>query len=137
MRRYGRFIAIALVVGMVLPLVGCPLGVVVLKLCLINNSALPIVEVNLSPATSPAWGANQLAATLRAGATTCLQGISPNSYDVRAIFESKVKGQKVLTEVTAFGVGMTNAHRNITYTGATAATLQYAVSAGFLKGEDL
>ena len=50
---------------------------------------------------------------------------------------AKVKGQKVLTEVVAFGVDMTNAHRTITYTGATAAALQYAISAGYLKGEDL
>ena len=135
MRRYGRLIAIALVVGVALPLVGCP--ILVLKLCLINNSSLPILEVNLSPATNPAWGANQLAATLAAGQTTCLQGISPDTYDVRAVFESKVKSQKLLTEVVAFGIPMTNAHRNITYTGATAAALQYAVSAGYLKGEDL
>jgi hypothetical protein len=135
MRRYGRFIAIALVVGVALPLVGCPL--VVLKLCLINNSSLPIVEVNLSAATNPAWGANQLVATLAAGATTCLEGISPNTYDVRAIFESKVKSQKLLTEVVTFGVPLTNANRNITYTGMIAAALQHSVSAGYLKGEGL
>ncbi len=135
MRRYGRIIAIALVVGVALPLVGCP--IVVLKLCLINNSSLPIVEVNLAAASTNTWGANQLAATLGAGATTCLEGITPNTYDVRAVFSSKVKNQKLLTEVVAWGVAMTNANRNITYTGATAAALQYAVSAGYLKGEDL
>ena len=134
MRRYGRFIAIVLVVGAALPLVGCPLA---LKLCFINNSSLPIVEVNLSATTSPAWGANQLAARLAAGRTTCLEGITPNTYDVRAVFESKVKSQKVLTEIVAFGVPLTNAHKTITYTGATAAALQYAVSTGYLKGEDL
>jgi len=135
MRRYGRFIAIALVVGVALPLVGCP--ILVLRLCLVNNSLLPIVEANMSPTDQADWGGNLLAARLAAGRTTCIEGITPDSYDVRAVFESKVKGQKVLTEVVAFGVDMTNAHRTITYTGATAAALQYAISAGYLKGEDL
>lgn len=93
MRRYGRYLAIALVVGAALPLIGCPL--VVLKLAVQNCTdslgltGLTMTTVNVSKTSSSSWGSNMLSANVAPGSTGCIKGIQPGTYDIRVVFDNK------------------------------------------------
>lgn len=87
MRRIRRFLPVALVVAIALPLVGCPL--IVLKLCVKNETAYDLVELNISPVGDSAWGDNWLTSSIVGGASDCVNGIEPGTYDMRALFDTK------------------------------------------------
>ena len=68
--RGARFIVVALVAGSALLLMGCP--IVLLKLCALNDTAYPLVELNISPTSATVLGDNQLSDTLAPGRSMCI-----------------------------------------------------------------
>ena len=87
MRTVRRMIPVALVLGLAIPLIGCP--IVLLKICVENGTGIDLVELNVSDTGSASWGPNLLATTVATGGTACAKGIQPGTYDVRAIFDGK------------------------------------------------
>ena len=121
MRRIRRYLPIALVVGLALPLIGCPL--IVLKICVTNSTPFDIVEMNISPQSALGWGPNVLAAPIVAGGSLCMPDIEPDTYDIRARFDVKItkgpvpEGPDLFQQLWChdYGVAMTTLNLALTY----------------------
>lgn len=135
MRRYGLFVAIALAVGIALPLVGCPL--IVLKLCLINDTPFTMDAAYMTPSINGSWGANLLSASVASGGRTCVSGISPDTYDLRAEFDVRPEflPQPSTNIVYVPGIGFKS--KNVKVTFDTLAGELVATQEFFLKEADL
>ena len=135
MRRYSRYIVIALVVGVGLPLVvGCP--IVKLRLCVVNKTTCDLVQLYVSPVTSDSWGSDVLGGLLAADGTYCLEGITANTYDVRAVFRQPPPAEVVDEIVVVQNVKIGSMHRNVTYSGAPG-LITGTIEQEYLKLEDL
>ncbi|MCP4643627.1 MAG: hypothetical protein GY851_24475 [bacterium] len=108
-----RFLSIALVAGLALPLIGCP--IIVLKMCVNNDTPYALKELNMSPNSALSWGSNLLVAPVAAGGTTCVEGIEAGTYDIRGVFDVKALGKQLPNAAYNYNVEFTSTFLNLTY----------------------
>jgi len=132
-RRFRRFVPFALLAGIVLPIlaVGCP--IIVVKLCVINNTSWTMVALYLSPAASTSWGPSLLQASVAPGGNAKVTSIEPGTYDVQAVFDVKGVGNVPIQTQLTFG------SKNICLTAInTGANVGWQLPATeYLKDEEL
>ena len=89
-RRVRRLVPIALLVGILLPVlsIGCP-SLIVLKMCVQNDTDYDMVGFHMTRSTATGWGSSLLAAAVPAGGSWQLKNISPGTYDILAVFDVK------------------------------------------------
>jgi hypothetical protein len=70
----------------------------------VNSSSFTISELYVSPSSSGSWGPDQLTSTIAPGGTFTLTGITPGTYDLRAVAsDGTTFWQSMAVSITAGG----------------------------------
>ena len=65
------------------------LGLLILKICINNDTCLDLEQFNVADPSAPSWGPNLLDDEVNPGGNATVEGLSPGTYDIRAVFDDK------------------------------------------------